>query len=70
MANRGRPKYVSGWVSQQQYDKVSALATLKDTSRNGILCELIDSVSVEIVMPQHAKNDVGDLAVTANAVLP
>ncbi len=74
MANRRKPKYVPGWFTEQQHAKLSAMATLKDSSMNGVLCDLVDAVGVELVMPgalfNNAKNGVGDRQVIANAVLP
>jgi hypothetical protein len=63
MANRRKPKYVPGWFTEQQHAKLAAMATLKGSSVNGVLCELVDAVGVEIVMPSalsdSAKNDAG-----------
>ena len=70
MANRRKPRYVSGWVSEQQYAKLASLASLKGSSVNGVICELVDAVGIEIVMPQNAKNDAGrNRQEVANAVL-
>jgi hypothetical protein len=70
MANRRKPKYVPGWFTEQQHAKLAAMATLKGSSVNGVLCELVDAVGVEIVMPSatnvrpstsssETKNDAG-----------
>ncbi len=68
-AARTKTKYVSGWVTPQQYEKLAALKVLRGTSINGVVCELIDTVGVQIVMPQNAKSDVSDRQVTANVAL-
>jgi len=63
MGNRRKPKYVPGWFTEQQHAKLSAIAALKDSSMNGVLCELVDAVEMEIVMPNdlfdNAKNGAG-----------
>jgi hypothetical protein len=75
MANRRKPKYVPGWFTEQQHAKLAAMATLKATSVNGVLCDLVDAVGVEIVMPSaidahnKAKNDAGLVLADTSAVL-
>ena len=80
MGNRRKPRYVPGWFTEQQHAKLSAIAALKDSSMNGVLCELVDAVEMEIVMPSvlnaeqvslsdNAKNDAGLVLADTSAVL-
>jgi len=74
MQKRRKPKYVPGWFTEQQHAKLTAIAALKDSSMNGVLCDLVDAVGVELVMPNdlfnNAKNGAGTvLADAASAVL-
>jgi hypothetical protein len=55
MSYQRKTKYVSGWVSPEQYAKMSTLAALKGSSSSAVLRELIDSANVETVMPQKRK---------------
>lgn len=48
---RAKTKYVPAWVTPEQYAKLAALKVLRGTSVNAVVCELIDTASVEIVMP-------------------
>jgi hypothetical protein len=49
---RRRPINISAWVTEQQFCKLGILAAAKNTSVNGILCELVDSVSVQLNLPE------------------
>ena len=76
MANRRKPKYLSAWLSEPQYAKLSAMATLRATTLNGMVCDLVDAVGVEIVMPgalnAHSTKNANDAGVRqdfASAVL-
>jgi len=64
-----KTRYVSARFTANQHGKLLSLATLKGSSVNGVLCDLVDSIRIEFVMSQNAKNDVGVRQDTANVVL-